>query len=334
MTRLTTGSLKNWTASLLRWRVPPVAYLLALVAIPAAVIAVLAILPGETAGGPELTGPALVIAPLVMGGVAYLIGGPLQEEVGWRGFALPRSQERTSPVPAAVILGIVWGGWHLPQFLIVEWETPHRDVGDLLAFLAFTVAASIVLSWITNTARGSVLLAILAHNAIERVGEGDGSEGDEPVAGGAGAGRSGGDRRRRDPGSAGIPEFSVIPESGNGHAPETGSHPHGPGMHVQDDAPAETVADSVPEFLQVREVFRSRCLDGLDLQSPVVCLACFASPRRRGASCGVPGCALGVICTRGIVVLLVKRIGSGGSPTTRPGSSSRGRPAPSAGSGS
>ena len=166
MTRLTTGSLKIWTASLLRWRVPPVAYLLALVAIPAAVIAVLAILPGETAGGPELAGPALVIAPLVMG-VAYLIGGPLQEEVGWRGFALPRLQERTSPLPAAVILGIVWGGWHLPLFLIAEWEeTPHRDVGDLFAFLAFTVAASIVLSWITNTARGSVLLAILAHNAI------------------------------------------------------------------------------------------------------------------------------------------------------------------------
>ena len=66
-----------------------------------------------------------------------------------------------------MILGIVWGGWHLPLFLIAEWETtPHRDVGDLFAFLAFTVAASIVLSWITNTARGSVLLAILAHNAI------------------------------------------------------------------------------------------------------------------------------------------------------------------------
>ena len=141
------------------------AYLLALVAVPAAVIAVLAILPDETASGPELTGPALVIAPLVMG-VAYLIGGPLQEEVGWRGFALPRLQKRTSPVPAAVILGIVWGGWHLPLFLIAEWETPHQDVGDLFAFLAFTVAASIVLSWITNTAHGSVLLAILAHNAI------------------------------------------------------------------------------------------------------------------------------------------------------------------------
>ena len=67
---------------------------------------------------------------------------------------------------AAVVLGVIWGGWHLPLFLIAEWETPHRDLGDLLAFLAFTVAASIVLSWITNTARGSVLLAILAHNAI------------------------------------------------------------------------------------------------------------------------------------------------------------------------
>ena len=153
MTRLTTGSLKIWTASLLRWRVPPVAYLLALVTIPAAVIAVLAILPGETAGGPELTGPAL------------------DHQHGTR-IRSPRD-----PRPQCDQLG------------------------------------------------------------VERVGEGDWPEGDEPVAGGAGTGRSGGDRRRRDPGPAGIPKFSVIPEGGNGHAPETGSHPHGSGMHVQDDAP-------------------------------------------------------------------------------------------------
>ena len=106
-----------------------------------------------------------MIGPLIQA-VAFLIGGPIQEEVGWRGFALPILQERLLPLQAAVVLGIIWGGWHLPQFFVSAWETPHNNAGDVLGFFAFTVTSSIVISWITNLARGSVLLAILAHNSI------------------------------------------------------------------------------------------------------------------------------------------------------------------------
>ena len=104
MTRLTTGSLRAWTSSFKRWRVPPVSYALALIAIPAAIMTASAVLPGKEAGTPSFVGPAVVIGPLIQG-VVFLIGGPIQEEVGWRGFALPVLQERIPPLRAAVVLG-------------------------------------------------------------------------------------------------------------------------------------------------------------------------------------------------------------------------------------
>ena len=165
MTRLTTGSLRTWVSSFKRWRVPPASYALALIAIPVVIMAASAVLPGKEAGTPSFVGPAVVIGPLIQA-VAFLIGGPIQEEVGWRGFALPILQERLRPLQAAVVLGIIWGGWHLPQFFVSAWETPHNNAGDVLGFFALTVTGSIVISWITNLARGSVLLAILAHNSI------------------------------------------------------------------------------------------------------------------------------------------------------------------------
>ena len=165
MTRLTTGSLRAWVSPFKRWRVPPASYALALIAIPVVIMAASAVLPGKEVGTPSFVGPAVVIGPLIQA-VAFLIGGPIQEEVGWRGFALPILQERLRPLQAAVVLGIIWGGWHLPQFFVSAWETPHNNAGDVLGFFAFTVTGSIVISWITNLARGSVLLAILAHNSI------------------------------------------------------------------------------------------------------------------------------------------------------------------------
>ena len=165
MTRLTTGSLRAWTSSFKRWRVPPVSYALALIAIPAAIMTASAVLPGKEAGAPSFVGPAVVIGPLIQG-VVFLIGGPIQEEVGWRGFALPVLQERIRPLQAAVVLGVIWGGWHLPQFFVSAWDTPQNNVTDVLGFFAFTITGAVVMSWITNLAHGSVLLAILAHNSM------------------------------------------------------------------------------------------------------------------------------------------------------------------------
>ncbi len=143
------------------------AWVLALIAIPA-VIAAISRLGPPTAGGPPAGIPADVPLPALMAVlfVIFLMGGPLQEEIGWRGFALPRLNAAMHPVAASVLVGVLWGCWHLPQFAIQAWDTPHGSVLDVVAFLTFTVTASLVLGWIANTASRSVLLPILGHNAL------------------------------------------------------------------------------------------------------------------------------------------------------------------------
>jgi membrane protease YdiL (CAAX protease family) len=89
--------------------------------------------------------------------------GPLGEELGWRGFALPRLLEGRSALSAAVILGVIWGVWHLPAFIIAG--TPQASI-SLPVFLIAIVAASVLMTWVFNGTRGSVLMAVLFHWTI------------------------------------------------------------------------------------------------------------------------------------------------------------------------
>jgi uncharacterized protein len=84
----------------------------------------------------------------------------LTEEAAWRGFALPRLQARMQPVPAALVLGVLWGLWHIPLFLIADsFQSSIPFAGFLLSILA----TSVLTSWIFNNTRGSVLMAALFH---------------------------------------------------------------------------------------------------------------------------------------------------------------------------
>jgi CAAX protease family protein len=84
----------------------------------------------------------------------------LTEEAAWRGFALPRLQARMLPIPAALVLGVLWGLWHIPLFLIADsFQSSIPFAGFLLSILA----TSVLTSWIFNHTRGSVLLAALFH---------------------------------------------------------------------------------------------------------------------------------------------------------------------------
>jgi uncharacterized protein len=139
-----------------RWRVPLPWYLVAL-GLPAAA-AMLA------AGLSVLLGPEtsvqlgrLSVLDFVL---VLLVAG---EELGWRGYALPKLLETRSPLAASLIIGVVWGLWHLPTFFIAG--TPQHDQ-PVLAFLVLTTAYSILLSWVVLHARGSVLIATLLHGAI------------------------------------------------------------------------------------------------------------------------------------------------------------------------
>ncbi|MFI5177593.1 MAG: CPBP family intramembrane glutamic endopeptidase [Vicinamibacterales bacterium] len=86
--------------------------------------------------------------------------GPLGEEFGWRGFALPRLLARRSPLPAALILGAVWFAWHLPTFFI---PTLSQSQLSIPLFLVNSLALSILMTGLYLRTRGDLLLMILVH---------------------------------------------------------------------------------------------------------------------------------------------------------------------------
>jgi uncharacterized protein len=148
------------------WRVGLGWYAFVLLGIPAVVFASAVVMPGAQASFEASTVPSELVKYVVLGPVLLFIGGPVFEEIGWRGFALPRLQRLYGPLAASLVLGILWGLWHLPLFLIPAWDTPHGSLLDVALFVVLAVAIAIVLTWVFNNTKGSVLLAILAHGSI------------------------------------------------------------------------------------------------------------------------------------------------------------------------
>ncbi|MEJ2304258.1 MAG: type II CAAX endopeptidase family protein [Anaerolineales bacterium] len=94
-------------------------------------------------------------------GVWFLTYG-MGEEIGWRGFALPRLQRNRPAANAALLLGIIWACWHLPAFFFRD---TYIEMGPL-GFPMFVVSiefASVVFAWLYNSTGGSLLLVILFH---------------------------------------------------------------------------------------------------------------------------------------------------------------------------
>lgn len=84
------------------------------------------------------------------------------EETGWRGFALPALQQKYGALKSSVIIGCIWGFWHLPLFYIEG--NFHQNIPFWL-FILQDVALSVVITWIYNNTGGSLLLIHLFHAA-------------------------------------------------------------------------------------------------------------------------------------------------------------------------
>ena len=119
---------------------------------------------------PRVKPTLLIRYPLTF--IAVLFGGgPLGEEPGWRGFALPRMQFRYGPLWGTLLLGVLWTGWHLPDFL-----TSAQGGGPVTGFSAFltnfpiffllVMALAIIFTWIFNHTKGSIFIALLAHASV------------------------------------------------------------------------------------------------------------------------------------------------------------------------
>jgi uncharacterized protein len=150
------GGAGTFWRSIWKWRVSPVWYVVAL-AFPAVGYVIVRAAAGFVVADP---GPWL-FPPGDAQRVAAMIIAPIGEEIGWRGFALPRLQERYRRVTAAAILGALWGLWHLMMYLMADVSLPI-----LLASIVFLIPGSMVMSWLYNRSGGSAFIAILAHMGV------------------------------------------------------------------------------------------------------------------------------------------------------------------------
>jgi len=89
------------------------------------------------------------------------LGGPLEEEFGWRGYALDRLQAKYNALVSSVILGVLWGLWHLPLFFMPRQEMYYNV--PIWGFVLGTTLFSIVVTWIYNNTGRSILAVMLVH---------------------------------------------------------------------------------------------------------------------------------------------------------------------------
>lgn len=105
------------------------------------------------------TGEAYVL-PIAFVYILFL-GGPLQEEFGWRGYALEPLIERFGALTGSLGLGIVWGVWHLPWFYMPSMTMYYQR--PLVGFLITITLLTVVMTWVFQNTGGSLAPMILLH---------------------------------------------------------------------------------------------------------------------------------------------------------------------------
>lgn len=154
--------LRRWTGRLLKWRVSWRWYLSVLVAVPAVLALTSIPLSDEHVQLPSI---AIMVAYLPVLLLQMVTTG-LAEEPGWRDFALPRLQRRYGPLIGTLILGPLWGAWHLPLFLSEWGGWPNVDWTVPVEFTASATAFSVVMTWVFNRTGESLPLAMLLHTSV------------------------------------------------------------------------------------------------------------------------------------------------------------------------
>ena len=173
MTGLTLG--KDGVVALLKryvqWRVGWQWYLAAFLLTPSLIVLAVYINAALVGVPPDFS---TVMAHKIFGGAAYL---PLfilpfflvdlisnGEEIGWRGYVLPRLQAKYSALTSTLILGVIWGFWHLPKYL------SHWNAVSFAWFMVHAMAYAVILTWLYNNTKGSLLLVAISHASSNTAG--------------------------------------------------------------------------------------------------------------------------------------------------------------------
>lgn len=104
----------------------------------------------------------LLLAPVLFL-INTIVGGPIAEEMGWRGFAQSKLSIKTGPLVAGFVIGFVWAIWHLPLFYFF----PNAVAGlPLLEYIILLTSMGVLFSWLHLNTSGSLFLAIIFHGGF------------------------------------------------------------------------------------------------------------------------------------------------------------------------
>jgi membrane protease YdiL (CAAX protease family) len=155
------GALRKLLGRLLIWHVNPIWYLVVFlgpVALTGGVVGLNALM-----GGPALSLGMSLLGIAIFFAISIFPGSALGEEIGWRGYVLPRLQSRMSALSAALLIAPIWALWHLPLWLT---GAPGRTPLIYAGFVLSAFALSVLLTWVYNSTGGSLLLVVLLHATI------------------------------------------------------------------------------------------------------------------------------------------------------------------------
>jgi membrane protease YdiL (CAAX protease family) len=161
------AGLRSLLGRVTRWRVAPVWYGVALLGPIALQLAAMAL---HVALGGQPPDPSAMVAALpgVVLLTAYmLVQVGIGEEVGWRGYALPRLQAGHGALVSSMILGSIWTLWHLPLFFD---PATGYSITPFWVFLFFLLPVSVLITWVFNSTGGSVLVVMILHAVLNASG--------------------------------------------------------------------------------------------------------------------------------------------------------------------
>jgi membrane protease YdiL (CAAX protease family) len=164
VTRFSHGAgLRDWLSRCLNWRVGWRWYAVAFGLPPAIMLLALAL--EFVLGGAIPASPAAGKIPLAIAnfGLVLLVGGPLGEEFGWRGYATPAMARWLNWRLTSLLIGAIWGLWHLPLFFMAD--TPQAHLPFLL-FLISTMAESVMFGWLFVNTSASLVPSLVMHTSL------------------------------------------------------------------------------------------------------------------------------------------------------------------------
>lgn len=159
--------LRNWLFHRFNWRVDWRWFALAFVFPPSVML--LAVSIHALLGGSLPASLTIDQIPIVILNFALVLalGGPLGEEFGWRGYAMPALRARMDWRAASLIIGLIWGAWHLPLFFL---EGTAQSGMPIPVFIINILAGSVVFGWLFERTQGSVLPAVVLHTSLNAWG--------------------------------------------------------------------------------------------------------------------------------------------------------------------